>query len=466
MKKLNYYLISLLLLISMNIKAQNGAITPEKFNKIKNSFDLQKPENKAILNALTNNEIKDLTKNRQAYMKTDHYFKYRVNVKGITDQKSSGRCWMFTGLNVLRPKVMEKLNLSSFEFSTNYLFFWDQFEKANLFLQAIIDNADKPMDDKTVEWLFKNPISDGGVWNSLTNLIEKYGCVPKEVMPETKQSENTRWMNRLLSRKLREDGLILREMAANKTSKADLENKKLEMLQDIYKMLVFNLGVPPEEFKWRFKDKDGNISEYKTYTPQSFYKEILSDVNFDDYVMLMNDPSKEYYKVYEIEYDRNVYEGKNWLYLNLPADEIKKFALESIKNNEAMYASCDVGKQLDNEYGLLSPDNYDYESLYRVKFGMNKKERIITFDSGSSHGMALVAVDVDNNEKPVKWQFENSWGASSGNNGYLTFTDKWFDEYMFRVVVLKKFIDQKTLDLLKQKPVKLPPYDPMYLQDF
>ena len=449
-----------------SIKSQNSSavISAEMLSKFEKEFKLTN-ENKALINAISNNDVKKLAVNRENVGKTDFYFKYKVDVSGITDQKSSGRCWMFTGLNILRPKVINKYNLTSFEFSTNYLYFYDMLEKSNLFLEGIIQYSDKPMDDKTVEWFFKNPIGDGGVWNSLTNLIEKYGLVPKEAMPETQSSESTNALQRVLSVKLREDGLELRSLVEKKTTIDQIRKRKTEMLSEIYKILVYNLGIPPKEFKWRYQSKDKTISSINTYTPKSFYKESLPDVNFSDYILLMNDPTRPYNKLYEIEYDRNVMEGKNWLYINLPSDEIKKYALESIKNNEAMYFSCDVGKQLNTDAGLLSLENYDYESMYGVKFGMNKAERIKTFESGSSHGMALMAVDVDEKETPVKWMVENSWGASSGHNGYLAITDEWFNEYMFRVVVLKKFIDPKTLEILKQTPIKLPPWDPMFQED-
>jgi bleomycin hydrolase len=238
------------------------------------------------------------------------------------------------------------------------------------------------------------------------------------------------------------------------------------MVSEIYRLLVLFLGEPPTEFSYRFVDKDKNIGEYVSYTPLDFLKLMLPEYDKNNYVMLMNDPSHEYYKVYEIEYDRNVLEGENWRFLNLPADEIKTFALESIKNNEAMYASCDVGKQLNKDDGSLDLNNYDFESLLSTKFGMNKAERIKTFDSGSTHAMLLIACDTDDSDKPVKWQFENSWGASYGHNGYLTFTDEWFDNYMFRLVINKKFIDQKTLKLLEQKAIMLPPWDPMFMADF
>jgi bleomycin hydrolase len=372
---------------------------------------------------------------------------------------------MFTSMNVLRPIVINKYNLSNFEFSHNYLYFWDILEKSNLYLEAQIKYAGKPMDDKYVTYLFKSPVGDGGVWSSFTNLAIKYGLVPKEVFTETNSSNNTTWMIRIINRKLRENGLKIRKMYANKSKTKDIETAKIKMLGDIYKILAMNLGEPPTEFTYRFVDKDDKIGEIKTYTPKSFMNEVLGDIDFSDYVMLMNDPSREYYKLYEIEYDRNVMEGINWKYINLPNDELKKFAVASIKANTAMYASCDVGKQFNGDLGYSDINNYDFESLYGIKFGMDKAQRIVTYESGSSHGMALIAVDTDGNDKPVKWQFENSWGASSGHHGYLTFTDEWFNEYMFRVVIKKEFINTKTLKILEQKPIILPPWDPMFRAD-
>ncbi|MDI9535143.1 MAG: C1 family peptidase [Bacteroidota bacterium] len=344
-------------------------------------------------------------------------------------------------------------------------YFYDMLEKSNLFLEGVLKYHDKEMDDRTVDWFFKDPITDGGVWNSFANLVNKYGLVPKTVMPETFHSENTRWLNNILSSKLREFGLELREIRRQGITGKKLQSAKMEMISEIYRILVLFLGEPPTEFTYRFVDKDNNISEAKTYTPQEFFKEIFPNYNTEDYYMFMNDPTREYYKVYEIDFDRNVLEGKNWIYLNLPSDEIKTFALNSIKNNEALYASCDVGKQLYSAGGTLDVKNYNFEALLGTKFKMDKAARIKTYDSGSAHAMLLMACDTDKDDKPTKWQFENSWGSSHGHNGYLTFTDEWFDEYMFRVVVNKKFIDDKTLKLFDQKPILLPPWDPMFSND-
>jgi bleomycin hydrolase len=450
-----------LLFFSLQIFSQKG-LSEKEMNTIKSSYNADDPYMKAVTNAVTAGEINKLALNHENIGKFDHEFKYKVTVSGITDQKSSGRCWMYTSLNIMRPKVISKFNLSGFEYSENYLYFMDILEKANLFLENIIETRNLDINDRKVEWLFNNVVDDGGVWSSFTNLVDKYGLVPKEAMNETWSSENTRYMMSFIKRKLREDGYRLRNTKGNDDV---LRADKIRMLGDIYKLLAINLGEPPSEFQWRYTDKTGTLSPYKTYTPLSFMKETLGDINFNDYILLMDVPSLEYYKLYEIEYDRNVMEGRNWKFINLPAKEIKPFALKSVQNNEALYFSCDVGKQLNKDEGLLDTENYDYESLFGVKFEMNKKERILTRESGSTHGMALVGVDVDNDGNITKWLLENSWGKTTGYNGYLTMTDRWFDEYMFRMVVLKKFIDEKTLAILSQKPVLLPPWDPMFMFD-
>jgi len=286
--------------------------------------------------------------------------------------------------------------------------------------------------------------------------------VPKESMQETNSSENTASMIKFINTKLREDALELREKVTAKIDQKKLAARKLEMLSEVYRMLALNLGEPPAEFLWRYKNKDKKISEAKNYTPVSFMNDVFGQNKLDDYVMIMNDPSRPFWKHYEVENYRNTQEGVNWHYVNLPNDVIKEFCIASIKNNEALYASCDVGKQLRREVGILDVDNFDFESVYGVKFGMNKAQRIQTGESGSTHGMALIAVDLDNQQKPVKWQFENSWGPTAGEKGYLTFTDAWFNEYMFRFVVNKKYLNEKVLEIYGQKPEMLPPWDPMF----
>lgn len=450
-----------LLLACSGVFAQ--AVSEKDIQEIQSSFK-KDASTKAIQNMLTTEKsIRDVALNRELQGKIDHYFKYRADVKGITDQQSSGRCWMFTSMNVLRPTVMKKYNLNKFDFSHNYLYFWDIFEKSNLFLENIINTAAKPMDDREVVEYFKTPIDDGGVWNLYYNAAQKYGVVPQEVMPETAHSNSTSQMTNIINEKLRLGGYTLREMANNGKKAKELRTEKNSILKDVYRILALCLGEPPHEFTWRYKDKDGNIKELANYTPQKFYQEITpADYAPDNYIMIMNDPTREYYKMYDIQNYRNTIEGINWVYLNLPNEDIKKAALASIKNNEPMYASCDVGKQFNRQDGILDPTMFDYESLFGVKLNMDKKARILTRQSGSAHAMTIVGCDTDENDKPVKWEFENSWGASNGNGGYLTFTDQWFDEYMFRAVIHKKYLEGKALQALKEKPVLLPMWDYMH----
>jgi bleomycin hydrolase len=454
--KISLFLI--LMLLSVIAFSQN--LSTEDLDQLKSGFK-KDVYTKAMQNALSSTDITQLAWNRENVGTTDQMFTYRVDVSGITDQKKSGRCWLFSSLNLFRPMAMKQFNTSEFEFSENYLYFWDLIEKSNLFLNNMANTAKLPIDNEKVRWFLHSPVDDGGQWINFVNLAKKYGMVPKDAMEETSSSENTSWMIKLINTKLREDALELRDMTLEKADQKKLNSRKMEMLSEIYRMLALNLGEPPSEFQWRYKTKDKKVSNLKTYTPQSFMAEVFGETKLDDYVMLMNDPSRPFWKHYEIENYRNTQEGDNWNYVNLPNDVIKEFCIASIKNNEALYASCDVAKQLRREVGILDVDNFDFESVYGVKFGMNKAQRIQTGESGSSHGMALIAVDVDAQQKPLKWQFENSWGPTAGEKGYLTFTDDWFNEYMFRFVVNKKYLTQKVLEVYSQKPEMLPPWDPM-----
>ena len=421
MRKNNLWITALAFGLSLSAYGQEGGISSGMLQEIKQAYK-GTPADKAIHNAIAGNDINKLAVNNDSKNNFDTYFSNKVNSKGITNQKSSGRCWLFTGLNVIRAQVIAKYNLPEFELSQNYNFFWDQLEKANLFLQGIIDTREKPIDDKMVEWLFKNPIGDGGQFTGISDNLMKYGIVPSGVMVETYSSDNTS------------------------------------------RMLVLNLGEPPTKFTWTRKDASGKPVETKEYTPQSFYQEFVGEDLKNNYVMLMNDPSRDFYKLYEIDFDRHAYDGKNWTYVNLPIEDIKEMAIASIKDSTMMYFSCDVGKFFDRNRGVLDVNYYDYGSLMGTTFGMDKKQRIQTFASGSSHAMTLMAVDLDANGQPKKWMVENSWGPGA-NNGHLIMTDEWFNEYMFRLVVNKKYITDKVREVLKQTPTRLPAWDPMFAEE-
>ena len=441
--------------------SRDGGISPEMLEQISATYE-DNGYDKAISNALAGTSISVLAVNADNAAMIDTHFSDRVKTKGITDQKSSGRCWLFTGLNVLRAKMIDKYDLPGMEFSQSYLFFYDQLEKANLFLQGVIDTRKLPFEDRHVDWLFSNPLSDGGQFTGVSNLITKYGLVPAEAMPETFQANNTSQMANLLKLKLREFGLELR--AAAKARPAELQEMKVRQLSEIYRMLALCLGEPVKEFEWTRCDRDNNIVSRATYTPMGFYQEFIGEDLENNYVMIMNDPTREYGKVYEIDYDRHVYDGHNWLYINLPVERIKEMAISSIKDNVAMYFSCDVGKFYNSKKGTLDIANFDYASLMGVTFGMDKKQRVQTHASGSSHAMTLIAVDIVDGE-PVKWMVENSWGPASGYKGCLIMTDEWFDEYMFRLVVEKKYVPEDVLKMLDQEPVMLPAWDPMFMME-
>ena len=456
-----FFLASISMLLALTAVAQKpagdpkGGISASMLQEISSAYEGTAAD-KALRNAMNSTPINVLAASADKIAMIDTHFSDEVKTVGRTDQKSSGRCWLFTGLNVLRARMIQKHNLGAFTFSQNYLFFYDQLEKANLFLQGIIDTRSLPIEDRKVDWLFANPLGDGGQFTGVSNLVMKYGVVPSDVMPETLSANNTSQMSSQIKTKLREDGLKLR-----KTAPKDLQRTKVEMLREVYRMLALCLGVPPTEFTWARYNAKGEFVSEKAYTPKSFYQEFIGEDLENNYIMVMNNPAVEYNKVYEIEYDRHVYDGQNWVYLNLPIEKIKEMAIASIKDNTALYFSCDVGKFLDRKRGIADIGNFDYESLMGVTFDMDKKQRILTHASGSTHAMTLIAVDLKDGN-PRKWMVENSWGATSGYKGNIIMTDEWFNEYMFRLVVEKKYVPADVMALMNQKPVMLPSWDPMF----
>ncbi len=439
--------------------AQKGGLSTKELKEIKRGYQ-NTPAERALRNSIqakgmvfANAELRD---------RPNGEFSHKVESKGIANQERSGRCWLFTGLNVLRAEFMSKTKSGKFFFSQNYSFFWDQIEKSNLFLQSIIDTRKEAIDSRTVKWLFAHPIGDGGQFTGVSDNLVKYGVVPSSVMPETINSNNTRSLSKMIAKILRQTGIRIREASAKGASLKKLEKQKIKALQTIYRLLVLNLGEPPTKFNYTLRDDKGLVISTKEYTPQSFYKEFIGRDLRDSYVMIMNDPSRPYYKTYQIEFDRHLYDGKNWTYINVPMEDLKACAINSIKGGRMMYYSCDVGKELDRKRGILSLDNNDYEAVLGIKLDMTKRERIETGDSGSTHAMTLMAVDLDENGKSLKWMVENSWGADNGYKGHLIMTDEWFDAYTFRVVVEKRFLIDKLRPLLKEKATMLPPWDPMF----
>ena len=451
--------------LTASAQKREGGISEKMLSEIEKENVLQASD-RALVNAIGANAIDDLAKNRQNAGALDTQFSVETKKQSISDQKQSGRCWMFSGFNVLRSDFNLRTDSLTVELSQAYLFFYDQLEKANLMLQGCIDTGNKPIDDQRVQFFFHYPITDGGTFCGVADLTEKYGLVPTEVMPESFSSDNTSKARALIASKLREFGLQLREMVQKDKKPGAIEKAKTRMLSQIYRMLQFTIGNPPQKFTYVFKNEKGKVvGEAKEYTPLSFYKEVVGKQLNGTFIMVMNDPRREYYKTYEVEYDRHTYDGHNWKYVNLPMDDIEEMAISALKAGRKLYSSYDVGKMLDRKRGYCDTENFDYGSLFNTTFGMTKAERISTFDSGSTHAMTLTAVDLDKKGKATKWKVENSWGADWGQKGCLIMTDRWLREYMFRLVVPNEFVPAKVMKAYETQPVMVMPEDPLFQMD-
>ncbi len=466
MKQLSLFTFLFALSLShASAQTKDGGISAQMLQQIEQQ-NAPTASDRALRNALAANAIDNLAKNQSRAGELDTWFSVETKKQTITDQKSSGRCWMFSGLNVLRANFAKRTDSLSVSLSQDYLFFWDQLEKANLMLQGVIDTANEPIDAQRVQFFFHYPLNDGGTFCGVADLAEKYGLVPSAVQPETFSADNTSKMSSIIKSKLREYGLELRRMVADGKKTKDVKQRKTQMLSEVYHMLVITLGEPVKEFTYAFRDKDGKaIGAPRKYTPREFYQEIVGGPLNGTFIMVMNDPRRPYYKTYEVEYDRHTYDGHNWKYLNLPMDDIETLAIASLKDGRKLYSSYDVGKQLDRKRGYCDLDNYDYASLFNTTFDMDKADRIATFDSGSTHAMTLCAVDLDQNGEPLKWKVENSWGQDWGQQGCLIMTARWFREYMFRLVVDKQYVSDKLLKDYEQQPVMVMPEDPLFQMD-
>ena len=421
------------------------------------------PTYKISRNALTRSQINDIAMDWDAFRLTNHIYSdvIKAEMQKVTNQKASGRCWGFAGLNLMRISLAEKYNLKDFEFSQNYFMFFDKLEKSNYFLENIIQTLDESYDSRLMMHLLHSPVQDGGQWDMFVNLIEKYGVVPQSVMPESFQSSQSHMMNRFLTRKLREFAWTLREMNKKGAKVLELRKEKEKMMSVIYSMLCVCLGDPPEKFDWQTRDKKKKFIRLTDLSPVDFYKK-HSGVNLKDKVCLIHAPmsNKKMNELYTVSFLGNVVGGQIIKYANVEIDDIKKAAIKSIKSNEAVWFGCDVGKMFHRDLGLMDMDLYDYESLFGTKFLMDKATRLEYGDSMMTHAMLFTGVDLANG-KSRKWRVENSWGQKGGSKGYYLMTDKWFEEYNYEIVVDKKYLPKRILDLFNRKPVALDPWDPM-----
>lgn len=434
------------------------AISDKMISKLRASFKMD-GHTKALMNAVTNAKIEALALNREIIAGHNTFFSNRIEAGKVTNQNKSGRCWLFAALNTLRPRLIKKYNLEDFEFSENYLFFWDKIEKSNLFLEAIILTKELKHSNNRVRFLFKEPFADGGQWNFAVALIEKYGLVPRYAMDETANTIESKAMDSVMSSLLRHYAIVLRKMHSEGKSEADLRKRKGEMLEEIFRVLVICLGMPPSVFEFIYEDKNKRTSVPETFTPLDFYKrEVGGDLN--NYVCFYNDPSKEYNRLYQISMDRNMAEKPNITFVNLRINDIKNFVIKSLLENEPVWFGADVLKECDRELGIMAINLLDFETLFGIKLQKTKEEKILSFDSIPNHAMLFTGVDLREG-KPLKWLVENSWGKEHGKEGFYTLYDDWFDEYVYEVVIRNKFVPKKTMDLFKAKPEILPEDDCM-----
>lgn len=432
-------------------------LTLDEIAKFQQDYQ-QNKQNKIAELAVVNNGVQKASFNGEGIRDLNRTFSIEIPTDNVTDQKQSGRCWLFAALNVLRHKFAKQYHTKNFTFSQSYLFFWDRIERANIFFNHILETADKPVDDRTVHFYLQAPDTDGGQWHMAISLIRKYGLVPTYAQDESFTANNTAAFNQALNMKLREDGLVLRKLAqAGKND--EIEQKRQEYLSEIYRMAVIAFGQPVQKFDLEFKDDDGNYKLDQNITPLDFFHNYFED-DLDDYVVLFNAPDHEYDKLYAFPFEDNVEGGSPVRFLNTKIENLKEAAIKQLKDGETIWFGCDVGKQSDRQKGILAANLYETDTIFGIETKLNKKERLQTGASGSTHAMTFVGVDVVDG-KPRQWKVENSWGTKVGAKGYFVMDDKWFDEYLFKVVVKKQYLPEKLVKIAEGEATPVPCWDSM-----
>jgi len=424
------------------------------------AFD-SKSHHKQMQNAVTITSVDKLALNRAVFTGMDDSFSCKLDDWVVTNQKRSGRCWIFAGTNLLRVGAMKKMNLKEFEFSQSYIFFWDKIERANYFLESIIDTAGRPDGDRTVDFLLANVANDGGQWNMFVSLIRKHGLVPKTAMPESESSSNSSAMNKALKAKLREGAMGLRKMYAKGADLGKLREAKHEILTVIYRILSIHIGTPPSRFDWQWRDKDNKFHRDGMLTPQEFAGKYIT-VDLNEYVCLVHDPrpSSLYGRTFTVAYLGNVVGGEPVKYLNVDIDTMKRIAMRTLLDGEPVWFGCDCSPQMARDMGLWDAHLFNYEGVYDTTFALNKAERLIYHQSSMNHAMLFTGVDIVDGQ-PRRWRVENSWSDESGKKGFFIMNDSWFDEYMFEIAARKSYLPKELQKALELEPIVLPPWDPM-----
>ncbi|MDD5327034.1 MAG: C1 family peptidase [Phycisphaerae bacterium] len=443
--------------------APNGAaqgLKDQNIEVMQKAFD-SNSHYRQMQNAATVTAIDKLALNRKVVIGIDNSFSCKLDDWSVTDQKMSGRCWIFAGTNLLRVGAMKKMNLTEFEFSQSYIFFWDKIERANYFLESIIDTAAKPDGDRTVDFLLDNVISDGGQWDMFIGVVKKYGLVPKSAMPESESSSHSYLMNKALEAELREGAKQLRDLHSKGATAEDLQAAKQKILSVVYRILSIHMGTPPKQFDWQWRDKDNEFHRDGLMTPQEFAKKYIT-LDLDEYVCLVNDPrpTNPFGRTYTVAYLGNIVGGKPVRYLNVDIDTMKNIAMRTLLDGEPVWFGCDCSPHMESDLGLWDAKLFDYEGVYGTSFNLNKAARLIYHQSRMNHAMLFTGVDVVDN-KPRRWRVENSWSDEKGKKGFFIMDDSWFDEFMFEVAAKKSYLPENLQKALELEPVVLPPWDPM-----
>ena len=420
------------------------------------------PKFAAMENAISHNGLLTSLEKRNSAVENTPVFSLDLTKDKVSDQKASGRCWMFAALNTFRHKMIAGFQLEDFELSQAHTFFWDKYEKSNWFLEQVLSTADQELTSRKVKFLLDTPQQDGGQWDMVVSLFEKYGVVPKSVYPESISSSDSRELNQILNKLLRQDAQILRELVAEGANSAELQGKKEELLQEVFNFLAMNLGLPPRQFDFSYRDKDNHFHSENDLTPLTFYQKYV-DLKLDDYVSIINAPTadKPYGRSYTVEMLGNVVGSKPVRYLNVEMDRLKELAIAQMQAGETVWFGSDVGQSSNRKAGVMADGMHDFTASMDIRLTQDKAGRLDYSESLMTHAMVLTGVDLDENGKAKKWKVENSWGEKVGNKGYFVASDAWMDEYTYQIVVRKEFLTAAELAVYEAEPLVLAPWDPM-----
>ena len=444
----------------MTTQTNPGALNSDSLNGFKESY-ASHPAHQLMQNVVTQHDVNEVALNRIIAAEAVHSFSTTLDDWGVTNQARSGRCWMFAGLNLFRAETKNLLNLKEFEFSQSYVMFWDKMERANYVLEAVIETADRPVDDRVVAWLLHQPLGDGGQWDMFVSLVRKHGVVPKTVMPETESSANSMRMNAGLNYQVRQGARAIRRIYAEESGTDAMREAKQEALRSIYQILCIHLGNPPDSFDWQWRDKDGEFHRDGDMTPLEFAGKYIS-TPMEEFVCLVHDPRRDNPpgRTYTVQYLGNVVDGTRIKYLNVDIELMKDIAMRMLQDGKPVWMGCDTGKQMHRDKGLWDAELFDYASVYNADFSMNKEERLEYHQTAMTHAMLFTGVDVVEG-RPRRWRVENSWDNKVGDKGFFLMNDSWFAEYMFEIAAPKSYLPQELQEALDLEPVVLPPWDPM-----